>query len=280
MASVHLRLRDRVLDLSTRTLIVGILNVTPDSFSDGGLFLNAQEAVLHGIRMVEEGADILDVGGESTRPGSEPVSLEEESRRVLPVIEGLAKRVKVPLSIDTTKSQVAERALEAGAALVNDTSGLQDDPRISTVAAKNGAALVLMHRKGQPKVMQKDPRYDDLIGEIASFLKASARKAKEAGVGEDQIIIDPGLGFGKTLEHNVYILNHLEELSSLGMPVLVGPSRKSFIGKILDLPVEGRLEGTAAAVAAAVLKGAAVVRVHDVKEMVRVVRVADAIRRA
>jgi dihydropteroate synthase len=280
MASVHLRLRDRVLDLSTRTLIMGILNVTPDSFSDGGLFLNAQEAVLHGIRMVEEGADILDVGGESTRPGSEPVSLEEESRRVLPVIEGLAKRVKVPLSIDTTKSQVAERALEAGAALVNDTSGLQDDPRISTVAAKNGAALVLMHRKGQPKVMQKDPRYDDLIGEIASFLKASARKAKEAGVGEDQIIIDPGLGFGKTLEHNVYILNHLEELSSLGMPVLVGPSRKSFIGKILDLPVEGRLEGTAAAVAAAVLKGAAVVRVHDVKEMVRVVRVADAIRRA
>jgi dihydropteroate synthase len=280
MASVHLRLRDRVLDLSTRTLIVGILNVTPDSFSDGGLFLNAQEAVLHGVRMVEEGADILDVGGESTRPGSEPVSLEEESRRVLPVIKGLAKRVKVPLSIDTTKSQVAERALEAGAALVNDTSGLQDDPRISTVAAKNGAALVLMHRKGQPKVMQKDPRYDDLIGEIASFLKASARKAKEAGVGEDQIIIDPGLGFGKTLEHNVYILNHLEELSSLGMPVLVGPSRKSFIGKILDLPVEGRLEGTAAAVAVAVLKGAAVVRVHDVKEMVRVVRVADAIRRA
>jgi len=269
-----------VLDLSTRTLIVGILNVTPDSFSDGGLFLNVQEAVLHGVRMVEEGADILDVGGESTRPGSEPVSLEEESRRVLPVIEGLAKRVKVPLSIDTTKSQVAERALEAGAALVNDTSGLQDDPRISTVAAKNGAALVLMHRKGQPKVMQKDPRYDDLIGEIASFLKASARKAKEAGVGEDQIIIDPGLGFGKTLEHNVYILNHLEELSSLGMPVLVGPSRKSFIGKILDLPVEDRLEGTAAAVAAAVLKGAAVVRVHDVKEMVRVVRMADAIRRA
>jgi dihydropteroate synthase len=275
-----LRLRDRELDLSSRTLVMGILNVTPDSFSDGGLFWKPEEAVLHGVRMAEEGADILDIGGESTRPGSESVSLNEELRRVLPVVEGLAGRVKVPLSIDTTKSQVAERALQAGASMVNDTSGLTDDLKTASVAARHGAALVLMHRKGQPKVMQEDPRYDDLIGEIASFLKASARKAKDAGVGEDQILIDPGLGFGKTLEHNAYILNHLDELSSLGMPVLVGPSRKSFIGEILDLPVEGRLEGTAAAVAAAVLKGAAVVRVHDVKEMVRVVRVADAIRRA
>jgi len=275
-----LRLRDRELDLSSRTFVMGILNVTPDSFSDGGLFRRPEEAVLHGVRMAEEGADILDVGGESTRPGSEPVTLEEESRRVLPVIEGLAKRVKVPLSIDTTKSQVAERALQAGASMVNDTSGLTDDLQTAYVAAKHGAALVLMHRKGQPEVMQEDPRYDDLIGEIASFLKASARKAKDAGVGEDQIAIDPGIGFGKTLEHNLYLLKHLTELSVLGKPILIGPSRKSFIGKILNLPVEDRMEGTAAAVTAAVLNGAALVRVHDVKEMVRVIRVADAIRRA
>lgn len=275
-----LRLRDRVLDLSSRTLVMGILNVTPDSFSDGGLFRRPEEAVLHGVRMAEEGADILDIGGESTRPGSEPVTLEEESRRVLPVIEGLAKRVRVPLSIDTTKSQVAERALEAGAALVNDTSGLQDDPRISTVAAKNGAALFLMHRKGQPKVMQADPRYADLTGEILAFLRECIRMAQDAGVGEDQIAIDPGIGFGKTLEHNLYLLKHLTELSVLGKPILIGPSRKSFIGKVLNLPVEERMEGTAAAVVAAVLNGAALVRVHDVKEMVRVVRMADAIRRA
>jgi dihydropteroate synthase len=259
---------------------MGILNVTPDSFSDGGLFRKPEEAVLHGVRMAEEGADILDIGGESTRPGSKSVSLDEELRRVLPVVEGLAGRVKVPLSIDTTKSQVAERALQAGASMVNDTSGLTDDLQTASVAARHGAALVLMHRKGQPKVMQEDPRYDDLIGEIASFLKASARKAKEAGVGEDQIIIDPGLGFGKTLEHNLYLLKHLSELSVLGKPILIGPSRKSFIGKILNLPVEDRMEGTAAAVTAAVLNGAALVRVHDVKEMVRVIRVADAIRRA
>jgi dihydropteroate synthase len=269
-----------VLDLSSRTLVMGILNMTPDSFSDGGLFRKPEEAVLHGVRMVEEGADILDIGGESTRPGSEPVSLEEESRRVLPVIEELAKRVKVPLSIDTTKSQVAERALEAGAALVNDTSGLQDDSRIPGVVAKNGAALILMHRKGVPKVMQADPGYADLTGEILAFLRQGIRRAQDAGVGEDQIVIDPGIGFGKTLEHNLYLLKHLTELSVLGKPILIGPSRKAFIGKILNLPVGDRLEGTAAAVTAAVLNGATLVRVHDVKEMVRVIRVADAIRRA
>ena len=269
-----------MLDLSSRTLIMGILNVTPDSFSDGGRFLNAPEAVLNGVRMVEEGADILDVGGESTRPGSEPVPLEEESRRVLPVIEGLAKRVKVPLSIDTTKSQVAERALQAGASMVNDTSGLTDDLQTASVAARHGAALVLMHRKGVPKVMQADPRYADLMGEIFAFLRQSIWMAQDAGVGEDQIAIDPGIGFGKTLEHNLFLLKHLTELSVLGKPILIGPSRKSFIGRILNLPVEDRLEGTAAAVTAAVLNGAALVRVHDVKEMVRVIRVADAIRRA
>lgn len=274
-----LRLRDRVLDLSARTLVMGILNVTPDSFSDGGHFLDPQEAVLHGVRMTEEGADLLDIGGESTRPGSDPVSLDEELRRVMPVIEGLAQRVKVPLSIDTTKSRVAETALQAGAEMVNDTSGLQDDPPIASVAARHGAAMVLMHRKGTPKDMQADPRYEDLMGEIASFLKGSVQKAKLAGVGEDQIVVDPGIGFGKTLEHNLYVLKHLEELFALEFPILVGPSRKAFLGKILNLPVEQRLEGTAAAVAAAVLNGAAIVRVHDVKEMVRVVRVADAIRR-
>jgi dihydropteroate synthase len=275
-----LRLRDRALDLTSRTLVMGILNVTPDSFSDGGRFLNPKEAVLHGVRMVEEGADILDIGGESTRPGSEPVSLAEELKRVLPVVEGLAARVKVPLSIDTTKSHVAEKALEAGAAIVNDTSGLEDDSRMASVVALNGAAVVLMHRKGAPKVMQADPHYDDLMDEIISSLRQSIQQAEEAGVGMDQIAIDPGFGFGKTLEHNLYLLKHLEEFSVLGKPILVGPSRKSFLSKILNLTVEERLEGTAAAVTSAVLAGAAIVRVHDVKEMVRVVRVADAIRKA
>lgn len=274
-----LRLRDRALDLSSRTWVMGILNVTPDSFSDGGRFLDSKEAVLHGVKMVDEGADILDIGGESTRPGSDPVPPEEELNRVLPVIAGLAERVKVPLSIDTTKSFVAQKAQEAGAAIVNDTSGLQDDPRMASVTAAHGSAVVLMHRKGAPRVMQADPQYYDLMGEIISFLRQSIRQAEEAGVGADQIAIDPGIGFGKTLEHNLYLLKHLEEFSVLGKPIVVGPSRKSFLGRILNLPAEERLEGTAAAVAAAVLNGAALVRVHDVKEMVRVVRVADAIRR-
>jgi dihydropteroate synthase len=259
---------------------MGILNVTPDSFSDGGKFLNLNESLPRGVRMVEEGADILDIGGESTRPGSEAVSLDEELNRVLPVVENLAARVNIPLSIDTTKAEVAERALEAGAGIVNDTSGLRDDPRMGAVVADHGAAVILMHRKGTPKVMQTAPRYDDLMCEIVAFLEESIRQTEKAGVGSDQIAVDPGIGFGKTLEHNLFLLRHLDEISVLGKPILIGPSRKSFLGKILNLPVEERLEGTAAAVTAAVLAGAAILRVHDVKEMVRVVRVADAIRKA
>ena len=262
-------------DLTARTHLMGILNVTPDSFSDGGLFRDPDRAVRKGLEMVEEGADFIDVGGESTRPGSDRVSAEEEMRRVLPVIERLSKATDIPISVDTYKSAVAKRALEAGARIINDVSGLHFDPDLADVAAGGGATLVIMHMKGTPKSMQADPVYDDVIAEIAEYLAAAIRVAEAKGVG--QIFIDPGIGFGKSPSHNVEIIRRLGELGPLGHPVLVGPSRKSFIGKILDLPVDERLEGTAAAVAASVMNGANVVRVHDVKQMLRVARVADAI---
>ncbi len=262
-------------DLTARTHLMGILNVTPDSFSDGGLFRDPDRAVRKGLEMVEEGADFIDVGGESTRPGSDRVSAEEEMRRVLPVIERLSKATDIPISVDTYKSAVAKRALEAGARIINDVSGLHFDRDLADVAAGGGATLVIMHMKGTPKSMQADPVYDDVIAEIAEYLAAAIRVAEAKGVG--QIFIDPGIGFGKSPSHNVEIIRRLGELGPLGHPVLVGPSRKSFIGKILDLPVDERLEGTAAAVAASVMNGANVVRVHDVKQMLRVARVADAI---
>ncbi|TLY31100.1 MAG: dihydropteroate synthase [Ignavibacteria bacterium] len=265
-------------DLTARTHLMGILNVTPDSFSDGGLFRDPDRAVRRGLEMVEEGADIIDVGGESTRPGSDPVPAEEELRRVLPVIERLSKATDIPISIDTYKSAVARRALEAGASIINDVSGLHVDPDLADVAAGGGAALVIMHMKGTPKSMQADPVYEDVIAEIGEYLAAAIRAAEAKGV--EQIFIDPGIGFGKSPSHNVEIIRRLGELGRLGHPVLVGPSRKSFIGKILDLPVEERLEGTAAAVAASVMNGANIVRVHDVKQMLRVTRIADAIARS
>jgi len=280
-----LRCRDRELALGERTLVMGIINVTPDSFSGDGLGADAAAAIAQGKQMVADGADILDVGGESTRPGAEAVSLEEELARVLPVVEGLAGEVDVPVSIDTYKSRVAKEALARGASIVNDFSGLHADEEMARVAAEAGAPMVVMHIQGTPRDMQKNPRYADVIGEISDYLEEAIARAEAAGIGRDQVVVDPGIGFGKKLEHNLEILRRLREFRCLGCPVVVGTSRKSMIGMILDLPgevrlpAEERLEGTAATVALAVAGGADIVRVHDVKEMVRVVRVADAIAR-
>ncbi|RLA85215.1 MAG: dihydropteroate synthase [Deltaproteobacteria bacterium] len=272
--------RGKTLRLGRRTAVMGILNVTPDSFSDGGLFLDPERAVDHALRMVEEGADIIDVGGESTRPGADPIPLQEELRRVLPVIEGLSQRTDVPISIDTYKAEVASRALEAGASIINDISGLHYDPRMGEVAAKYGAPVVVMHIKGTPKTMQASPRYDDLMGEITAYLREGIRRAEEAGLPPEKVIVDPGIGFGKTVEHNLIILQRLDELSSLGRPILIGPSRKSFIGAVLDLQVGDRLYGTLASVAIGVERGAHIVRVHDVKPVREVVDMVDAIMEA
>lgn len=258
---------------------MGILNVTPDSFSDGGFFLEVQKAVDRAIQMEEAGADIIDIGGESTRPGAAPVPLEEECRRVLPVVEKLGKRLKIPLSIDTTKAGVAKRAVEAGASIINDVSGFTRDPLMFSTAADEETGLVIMHAKGTPRTMQRHPRYRNLIEEIHRFLSVQTGKAIEHHIPRNRIAVDPGIGFGKTARHNLKILHRLDDFSDLGLPLLIGPSRKSFIGRTLDLPPSERLEGTAAAVAIAVFQGARIVRVHDVASMARVVRVADAIRK-
>jgi dihydropteroate synthase len=271
---------NRTVDLSSRTHIMGVLNVTPDSFSDGGMFLRLDDAVRQGMKMIEEGADIIDVGGESTRPGSDPLPTEEELSRVIPVIESLSSKTDLPISIDTYKAEVARRALDAGAQMINDISALRFDPKMRQVASEFEVPVVLMHIRGTPKEMQKNPTYDDVIAEITEYLRQSIRLAEGGGVDPGKIIVDPGIGFGKRLEDNLNILKNLKEFSILGCPVLVGCSRKSFIGKILDLPVEERLEGSLGALAAAVMNGANMVRVHDVKESKRVVSVIDAILRA
>ena len=266
----------RTYDLASRTHIMGIVNVTPDSFSDGGLFFDAERAVAHGHELAEEGADILDIGGESTRPGSDPVSEQEEIRRVVPVIERLSHECTIPLSIDTYKANVAHAALAAGACIVNDISGLTYDPSMIEVVHEHQATVVLMHVLGSPKTMQMRPVYQDVVREVYEFLES--RSVAACGRGIRQIIIDPGLGFGKELEHNLDLVRHLQKFKELGYPVLIGPSRKSFIGKILDLPIHERLEGTAAAVTACIMHGANIIRVHDVREMKRVAQVADALK--
>ncbi|MEC4684582.1 MAG: dihydropteroate synthase [Nitrospirota bacterium] len=277
---MRLSFRNFSLDFSQKTYVMGILNVTPDSFSDGGQFLDGSSAIERALRMEAEGADIIDIGGESTRPGSEPVSLEQELRRTVPVIEAIAGRLRIPVSIDTYKSEVARRAIEAGAAMVNDISGLRFDPEMAPTLSQYDVALVLMHIKGTPRNMQKNPVYTDLFPEITDYLKEGINIATECGIAKERIVIDPGIGFGKTLEHNLQIINNLDRLSPLCRPVLIGASRKSFIGRILNnAPASERLEGTASAVAISVMKGANIVRVHDVREMARVVKVADAIRR-
>lgn len=266
--------------IAKRTLVMGILNVTPDSFSDGGRFLDREAAVRRGLEMVESGADVIDVGGESTRPGSEPLPAEEEIARVVPVIEDLAQRIDRPISIDTYKSAAAAAALDAGASIINDISGMSFDPDMRRLAAERRCPVIVMHIKGTPRDMQKNPTYADLMGEITEYLRDQIIAAVEAGVDDALIIVDPGIGFGKTVRHNLEILRRLAELRSLGRPILVGPSRKATIGHVLGgLPPEERVEGTAAAVAVSIANGADMVRVHDVKEMARVAKMTDAIVR-
>jgi dihydropteroate synthase len=259
---------------------MGILNVTPDSFSDGGRFLDHERAVEHGLRMVEEGADLLDVGGESTRPGSDSVSVDEEVGRVRPVVKRLVAEVDVPISIDTRKAEVAAAALDAGATIVNDVSAGRD-PEMFPVARDAGAGLVLMHMLGEPKTMQDEPRYEDVVGEVRQYLADRIEMAEASGIDHERIAADPGLGFGKTSNHSLTLMRSIDALLDLGVPILVGPSRKSFIGDALgDAPVDQRREGTAGAVAWLAGRGAHIVRVHDVGTMVKVLAVVDAIRSA
>jgi dihydropteroate synthase len=278
----------RSFEWGSRTYIMGVVNVTPDSFSGDGLGQDVDKALDQAQRMVEEGADIIDVGGESTRPGSKPISAEEELRRVIPVVEGLVQRTDVPVSIDTYKSEVASESVEAGASLINDVWGLRMDPRVGEVAAEHKVPLVLMHNRSRPKDAVQTERlggrylgvdYEDLMADILRELRESIDLALEAGVERERIIVDPGLGFGKTVEQNLQVIANLAELRVLGRPILLGPSRKSFVGYTLDLPPEERVEGTAAAVAVGIAEGADIVRVHDVKEMTRVARTTDAIVR-
>jgi dihydropteroate synthase len=272
-----LRCRDGELHLGTRTLVMGILNCTPDSFSDGGLFRDSAEAIDHGLMMAEEGADILDVGGESSRPGSDPVPLEEELQRTIPVIAGLASRLAIPISVDTCKAEVAAQAIEAGAQMINDISGLSFDPQMSAVAARHDMPVIIMHIKGTPKTMQQAPAYTDVMREIIADLRAGLARATQAGVDPQQVIVDPGIGFGKRVADNLTILNRFDELTLLERPILIGTSRKSFIGTILDREVGGRTIGTLATVAVSVLKGAHIVRVHEVAPARETVAMVDAI---
>ena len=260
------------------TLIMGILNVTTDSFSDGGLFFDRGIAINHALEMEAAGADIIDIGGESTRPGAEPVLLEDELNRVIPVIEAIRSASDVCVSIDTYKADVAEKAIKAGANIVNDISGLQFDASMVDVVKNNNVPVVIMHIKGTPREMQKDPHYDDLMQEVVAYFQERVEFCRQHGIKKENIILDPGIGFGKRSQDNFELLRELKQIADLGYPVLSGPSRKSFIGLTLDLPVEERVEGTAAAVTASILNGAKIVRVHDVQEMKRVVTIADNIR--
>jgi len=267
------------LPFGEKPKIMGILNITPDSFYDGGRYNELDRAIARAEEMAEEGAEIIDIGGESTRPGSEPISVEEEMRRVLPVIKELIKRVDLPISIDTYKSEVAKAAIEEGAEIVNDISAIRFDEKMIEVVKEKKVAVVLMHMKGTPKDMQVKPYYEDVVGEVYDFLRERVEWAIKKGVDKDYLIIDPGIGFGKSVSDNLELIRRLPEFKSLGLPILVGPSRKSFIGNILGgLPPGERLEGTASAVAISVINGANIIRVHDVKEMRRVIEVAYAIK--
>jgi len=255
-----------VESLPDRVQVMGILNVTPDSFYAGGRTIDSETVIQAGLSMIENGADMLDIGGESSRPGADPVSADEELRRVLPVVEGLLSKTSLPLSIDTTKAAVARATLRAGASIVNDISALRADPDMAEVIATAGAKVILMHMQGTPQTMQKEPHYNDVVEEVCDFLRLRAEAALAAGISPDSIILDPGIGFGKRLEHNLALLRQLPKLASCGYPVLVGLSRKSFLGQLLDLPAAQRLEGTIVANAIAIYGGASIIRVHDVKE--------------
>ncbi|MFN4033998.1 MAG: dihydropteroate synthase [Fimbriimonadales bacterium] len=281
MSTTTERLRTLTQALGQRTLVMGVLNATPDSFYDGGRYTALDAALARAEQMLADGADILDIGGESTRPGATPVPEAEEMRRVVPLIEAIAARFpNAVLSVDTTKSRVAQRALQAGACIINDISGATFDSRMLEVAAQSGAQVVLMHIQGVPQTMQQNPTYHDVVAEVRDALAAHAQRAIDAGVPPSHIWLDPGIGFGKTVQHNLELLRGLPQLRALGYPILIGTSRKSFIGHILGgLPPDERLEGTLATLALAVAWGADIVRVHDVKEAVRAVRVADAMCR-
>ena len=260
------------------TLIMGILNVTPDSFSDGGMYYNATQAIEFALQMEEEGADIIDVGGESTRPGAKTVELQKECDRILPVIEGIRTKSDILISIDTYKSEVARKSIATGAGMVNDISGMTFDPNMVDVIKDSGLPVVIMHIKGTPENMQKNPYYEDLMQELTEYFEERKKFARAKGILDQQIILDPGIGFGKRLQDNFQLLRELKKIVDMGFPVLIGPSKKSFIGLTLDLPIDQRLEGTAAAVTTGILKGARIVRVHDVKEMKRVALITDSIR--
>jgi dihydropteroate synthase len=288
MKAYTIRCGSRALELGRRTRIMGIVNVTPDSFSDGGHFFSTEQAVDQGLKLAEEGADILDVGGESTRPYSDPVSESEELDRVLPVIEALAGRVTAPISIDTTKASVARQAVAAGATLINDISALRMDPQMASTAARCGVPLILMHMKGTPKTMQVDPVYDDLIGDIRTFFRDVMDRAVTAGVDPRAIILDPGIGFGKTLAHNLQIFRDIDRFMDLDVPLLVGPSRKMFIRRLLKdstgtdpAPLSAEVaRGTQATVAVAAMKGVHIVRVHDVARTRATLAIVNAIASA
>ncbi|MCH7605154.1 dihydropteroate synthase [Patescibacteria group bacterium] len=272
-----IKIGDSNFEWGKKTYVMGVLNVTPDSFADGGLFFETSKAVEHAKQMAFDGADIIDIGGESAKPGSEPISEEEELNRVQPVIKELVKDgISIPISIDTNKPAVAEKCLEVGARMVNDTTGLKDKD-MARVVAQHRIPVVIMHMKGTPKTMQADPTYEDVVEEIKEFMRQRIKVAKEAGIQE--VIIDPGIGFGKTTEHNLQILKRLHEFQELGCPILIGTSRKSFIGNLTGgLPVTERLEGTLVSLAVAIMNGANIVRVHDVKETKRAIQVVDAIK--
>jgi len=278
----RLKLRHGELVLGRKTLVMGVLNVTPDSFSDGGKFFGAKRAVENALTMQDNGADIIDIGAESTRPGSEGIPATEELARLLPVMEALGSKLKIPISVDTQKAAVAELAIGAGAAMINDVSGLRHDPRLAEVVAKHRVPIILMHMRGTPQTMQKLPFAKDVMWDVVSGLKRSVSVARKAGVKRDKIVLDPGIGFGKSFEQNYELLAKLPELAKLGYPLLVGASRKGFLGKTLaakgkPVPVGERTWGNAAAVTVSILGGANIVRVHDVREMVQVARIADCV---
>jgi dihydropteroate synthase len=274
----RLRLPSRTLVLGQRTLVMGVLNVTPDSFSDGGLFQRSDAAVARALEMESAGADIIDIGGESTRPGSEGVSAAEQLRRILPVLEKLRGRLKIPISVDTSSAEVAESTIAAGAEILNDVTALRADPRFAEVAARRKLPVVLMHMRGEPRTMQTKPFARDVLSDVISALRRAVKQAARAGIAKSQIVLDPGIGFGKSYAQDYELIARLPEVSRLGFPLLVGTSRKKFIGRVLGgRPVAERLYGTAATVTASILGGAHIVRVHDVAEMVQVARVADAV---
>ena len=274
-----LKWRNYAFDLSQRTHIMGILNVTPDSFSDGGQFFDTQRAIEHGLAMARDGADIIDIGGESTRPYSEAVSTGEEMDRVIPVIQALAREIKIPISIDTLKAEVAQEALRLGASMINDVSALRRDSELISVAAKAGVPVILMHMKGTPEDMQRDPNYEDLIPEIYGFLEEAINRAVHGGIQKERVIVDPGIGFGKTFDHNLQIIRELGRFLPLGQPILLGSSRKAFIGHILKNKAHERDVGSMATIAAGILNGAHIVRVHNIRMAVETATIIDAIKR-